>query len=494
MPKALYHVGMSFPLFPLSVDRDGPQTLAAQIHGAIRAAILDGRLAPGDRLPSWRDLAARLGVARGTVKAAYERLVDEQLAAGMGAAGTRVSGWVPSAAVSPPGPAALPVAAGPLDQGGAPLSFQMGVPAQDAFPRTVWSRLLARAARDAALAPAGYPDPRGDPVLRREIAASLAIARGVRCAPDQVLITAGYAGALGLAVHALRLWGGTAWMEDPGFPQTRQALELAGMNVVAVPVDGEGLRVADGARLAPDAALVVVTPGQQAPLGMTMSLDRRLALLDWARRRGAWVLEDDYLSELQVKGRAAPALASLDGGLGGGHDGGSPAGAGRVLHAGTFSKTISPALRLGFLVVPPDLAASFAEVAARLAPAPAAPVQRAVAAFMADGHYLRHVRRMKRLYAARRQALVDALTPLAAAGGMRIAATAGLSLVVHLPAGADDVALARRARLAGLAPAPLSPWYRREEGVAGFLLGVTNADERHLAAECRRLVTLVAGG
>lgn len=493
MSKALYHVGMSFPLFPLSVDRNGPQTLAAQIHGAIRAAILDGRLAPGDRLPSWRDLAARLGVARGTVKAAYERLIDEQLAAGMGAAGTRVSGRVPSGAVPPPGPAsgpplapvAAPVPAGPLDQGVAPLPFQMGVPAQDAFPRTVWSRLLARAARDAALAPAGYPDPRGDPVLRREIAAGLAIARGVRCSPDQVLITAGYAGALGLAVHALRLWGGTAWMEEPGFPQTRQALELAGMKVAAVPVDEEGLRVADGARLAPDAALVVVTPGQQAPLGVTMSLERRLALLDWARRRGAWVLEDDYLSELQLKGRAAPALASLEErGL---------EGAGRVLHAGTFSKTISPALRLGFLVVPPDLAAPFAEVAARLAPAPAAPVQRAVAAFMADGHYLRHVRRMKRLYAARRQALADALTPLAAAGGLRIAATAGLSLVVRLPVGTDDVALARQARLAGLAPAPLSPWYRRGDGTAGFLLGVTNADERRVAAECQRLVTLVTG-
>lgn len=476
---------MSFPLFPLSVDRDGSQTLAAQIHGAIRAAILDGRLTAGDRLPSWRDLAARLGVARGTVKAAYERLIDEQLAVGMGAAGTRVSGWSPSPAVSSAGPVATPAPIGPPDQGPPPLAFQMGVPAQDAFPRTLWSRLLARAARDAALVPAGYPDPRGDPVLRREIAASLAIARGMRCSPDQVLITAGYAGALGLTVHALRLWGGTAWMEDPGFPQTRQALELAGMTITAVPVDGDGLRVTDGMRLAPDADLAVVTPGQQAPLGMTMSLERRLALLDWARRRGAWILEDDYLSELQVKGRAAPALASLDGT--------SLDGAGRVLHAGTFSKTISPALRLGFLVVPPDLAAPFAEVAARLAPAPAAPVQRAVAAFMADGHYLRHVRRMKRLYAARRQALVDTLAPLAAAGGMRIAATAGLSLVVRLPDGADDIALARRARLVGLAPTPLSPWYRRGEGAAGLLLGVANADERHLAAECQRLVILGAG-
>src|SRR6202012_6213611 len=214
------------------------------------------------------------------------------------------------------------------------------------------------------------------------IAAYLGIARGIRCSPSQVLVTAGFSGALGLVIRGLQLEKMVAWMEEPGFPITRTALGLAGMTVTAVPVDAEGLDVTAGVRSAAGAALAVVTPGQQAPLGMTMSLARRLALLAWARRSDAWIIEDDYLSELQLKGWAAPALASLDYG-------------GRVLPIGSFSKTISPALRLGFMVVPPELGARFGELAASLAPAPAAAVQRAVAEFLRDGHYLRHLRRLK---------------------------------------------------------------------------------------------------
>jgi GntR family transcriptional regulator / MocR family aminotransferase len=207
-----------------------------------------------------------------------------------------------------------------------------------------------------------------------------------------------------------------------------------------------------------------------------MSLPRRLALLAWARRNGAWVIEDDYLSELQLKGRAAPALASLDHG-------------GRVLHIGSFSKTISPALRLGFLVMPPELARRFGELAACLAPAPAAPVQCAVAAFLREGHYLRHLRRMKRLYAARRQALLRCLAEVAS-DSMKVEATAGLVVVVLLPEFASDVDVALRALPFGLAPSPLSPWYMQSPSQRGLLLGVTNLDERRLPADCRRLAEL----
>src|SRR6201987_5729343 len=206
----------------------------------------------------------------------------------------------------------------------------------------------------------------------------------MRCSPSQVLVTGGFSGALGLAIQGLQLGRMGAWIEDPGFPLTRTALGMAGIPVTAVPVDAEGLDIAAGVRTAAGATLAVVTPGQQAPLGMTMSLPRRLALIAWARRNDAWIIEDDYLSELQLKGRATPALASLDHG-------------GRVLHIGSFSKTISPALRLGFLVVPPKLGRRFADLPACLAPAPAAAVQRAVADFLREGHYLRHLRRMKRL-------------------------------------------------------------------------------------------------
>lgn len=458
----------------IALDRAAGRSLTVQIADSIRAAIQDGRLAAGARLPSWRDLAAQLGVARGTVRAAYERLEDEQLIIGQGAAGTRIAARSAKAGEavaidSPPLPAFY------RDFESAPLPFQMGVPAQDAFPFTQWSRLLARAARSAAAAPVGYPDPRGSPRLRHEIAAYLALARGIVCSPGQVIVTAGFAGALNLAVRALALEGSEAWSEEPGFPLTRMALRLAGISPRPVPVDAEGLDVAAGVRRWPKAALAVVTPGQQAPLGVTLSLSRRLALLEWARETGAWIIEDDYLGELQLKGHAAPALASLD-------------RAGRVLHAGTFSKTITPGLRLGFLVVPPALAEHFGTVAACLAPASAGVTQRAVADFLAEGHFLRHLRRMKRLYAARREALLTAMREIAPAGCTVLAG--GLAVRLELPEGTDDIDIAARAVMRGLQPVPLSPW-RVEQLRPGLLLGVTNVPPERARACCGRLAALL---
>jgi GntR family transcriptional regulator/MocR family aminotransferase len=313
-------------------------------------------------------------------------------------------------------------------------------------------------------------------MLRKEIAAYLAIARGIHIKPSQLMITAGFSGALGLAIRALQLEGKEAWMEDPGFPLTRTALGLAGMNVTGVPVDEEGLDVSAGIRTAPSAAVALVTPGQQAPLGMTMSLPRRLALIAWARRTGAWIIEDDYLSELQLQGRAAPALASLDNGS-------------RVIHIGSFSKTMSPALRLGFLVAPPELTHRFGDIAACMAPAPAAPVQRAVAEFLSEGHYLRHLRHMKRLYRAQRESLLRCLRE-AAAGTMNVGSTAGLAVVALLPRSASDIDIALRALPFGLAPTPLSPWSMQSPPLRGLLLGVTNLNEQRLPADCRRLVEL----
>ncbi|MBV8187899.1 MAG: PLP-dependent aminotransferase family protein [Alphaproteobacteria bacterium] len=460
----------------IDLDRVGRTPLAAQIYASIRETIETGRLAAGARLPSWRDLAAQLGVSRGTVRVAYERLINEQFAIGMGGAGTRVAER-PSRSLPPDRSPEPP----PLSQVfdafvDAPLTFRMGVPSQDAFPFKLWSRILTQGARRAALAPVVYPDPRGEPDLRKEVAAYLGIARGIQCAPSQVLITAGLSSALGLAVRGLQLEGKQAWMEDPGFPLTRTTLGVAGMTVTAVPVDADGLNIAAGLRSAAEAALAVVTPGQHAPLGMTMSPERRLALLSWARRNGAYIVEDDYLSELQLKGRAAPALASLDHG-------------GRVLHIGSFSKTISPALRLGFLVVPPELARRFGDVVAALAPAPPAPVQRAVAAFLREGYYLRHLRRMKRLYAARREALLRCLGEVAS-NSMKVEATAGLAVVISLPQVASDVDIALRARRFDLAPAPLSPWYMQSPSRQGLLLGVTNLNDRRLPTDCLRLAEL----
>src|SRR6201981_1039911 len=418
-----YHRAMA--AVPIDLDRARRTPLAAQIYGRIREAIETGRLASGARLPSWRDLAAQLGVSRGTVRVAYERLIAEQFAIGLGPAGTRVAERQSRSSLPDGSPEAPLLPDLFYEFGNAPLAFQMGVPAQDAFPFKLWSRILTRETRRSAVAPVTYPDPRGDPELRKEVAAYLGLARGLRCNPSQVLITGGFSGALGLAIRGLQLGKMEAWIEDPGFPLTRTALGLAGMALTAVPVDAEGLDVAAGVQTAAGAKLAVVTPGQQAPLGMTMSLPRRLALLAWARRNETWIIEDDYLSELQLKGRAAPALASLDHG-------------GRVLHIGSFSKTISPALRLGFMVVPSELSRRFAELAASLAPAPAAGMQRAVADFLRGGHYLRHLRRMKRLYAARREALLRCLGEIAP-NSIKVQATAGLAVVILLPKSASDV-------------------------------------------------------
>jgi GntR family transcriptional regulator/MocR family aminotransferase len=461
--------------FRIRLNRAGVSSLTDQISQTIRAAIVEGRLEPGARLPSWRDLAAQLGVARGTVRAAYERLADELLVAASGPAGTHVTEQPPRAPAASAVEVAAPLVERPLGQLTGPLPFQMGVPALDGFPVKLWGRVVARAARADAASPIRYHEPCGVPELRAQIAGYLALARGIRCVPDQIIVTRGYRDGLNLAIRTLRIEGGAAWMEEPGYFVTRWGLTLAGMRPVPIAVDEHGLSVQHGIAIAPDAALAVVTAGQQAPLGVTLSSARRHALLRWAIRSGGWIVEDDYLSELQLRGRAAPALLAMD------H-------AGRVIYTGTFSKTISPSVGVGFVVVPPALAVRFAEVAACLAPAPNAAMQLAVAEFLRDGHYLRHLRRMKRLYAARRDALRSCLGRLAGGEAM-----AGLALVLRLPPGTDDVAIVRKALEHGLAPAALSRWYATDALRApGLLLGVTNLAEPGIQRACDRLKALVA--
>ncbi|MBV8473285.1 MAG: PLP-dependent aminotransferase family protein [Hyphomicrobiales bacterium] len=464
---------MTQPL-PLELDRSAKTPLAEQIRQGISAAIESGVLAPGARLPSWLDLAAQLGVARGTVRTAYEKLSAGQLIVASRATGTRVADRPPIAIrrERPPEPGSFIESY--RQRTARPAIFQMGVPAPETFPAKLFARIRSRAVRAEASAPALYPDPRGEPELRREIAAYLAIARGVECSPSEILITAGYSGGLGLALRVLGLEGRKAWMEDPGFPFTRRGLELARLSLAPVPVDADGVDVDHGLRHAPDAALVVVTPGQQAPLGSALSLARRLRLLDWAAQEGVWVIEDDYLSDLQLKGRATPALSSLD-------------RRGRVIHIGSFSKTLSPALRLGFLVAPSSLASRFAEVAAHLAPPPGPSVQLAIAEFMREGHYMRRLRRTKRVYAARRDALVKQLWPHA-----QEVEVSGLAALLPLPDGAPDEAIARELQPFGLAPVPLSPWYASPASArSGLLLGVATAPPQHLASACNRLFEVI---
>lgn len=456
------------------VDRSIPKSLTHQITENLRNAILDGRLEAGSRLPSWLDMATQLGVARGTVKAAYETLADEALVFSAGAAGTRVAKSRPQ-----PKSSARILIERPLQElergfDLAPLPFQMGVPAQDAFPAKLWSRVRMRAVREEALGPGGPPDPRGHPMLRAQIASYLSIARGIRCHPDQIIVTSGYRNGLSVALMTLQCHGRTGWVEDPGYPLARMALELCGMRALPVPVDVDGIDVSKGISLAPNAAVAIVTPGQHAPSGVTMSTTRRRQLLDWAVREDAWIIEDDYLSELQLYGRARIALAAED-------------DRGRVIHVGTFSKTLSPTLGLGFVVAPIELAKRFGEVAGCLNPATNSTTQLALAEFLADGHYLRHLRHMKTLYRERRDALHRNLGV-----GFGYDAMAGLAVLTRLPAGTDDVALCKLALESGINPAPLSPWHTREaSGHAGLLLGVTNLDPANLHTACAKLKSLI---
>jgi len=466
---------MAKPL-QLELDRSAKTPLAEQIQRGIATAIERGVLAPGARLPSWLDLAAQLGVARGTVRLAYERLSDAQLIVASRATGTRVAER-PRKAIGDdeePDPGSFMNMYRELMAG--PAIFQMGVPAQESLPAKLFSRVRSYAARAELSKASLYPDPRGELELRREIAAYLAIARGIECSPSQIIVTAGYCAGLGLALQVLGLHGQTAWVEEPSFPITRHGLGLAGLGIAPIPVDDDGIDVEYGIRHAPDAGLVVVTPGQQAPLGVTLSLARRLRLLEWAAQEGKWVIEDDYLSELQLEARAAPSIASLD-------------RAGRVIHIGSFSKTITPTLRLGFIVAPVQLVSRFSEVVACLAPAPMPAVQLATAEFMRDGHYMRHLRRTKRLYLAQQEALFKYLRQHAQ--GIEIA-TAGLAALIRLQDGTDDVALVRETLAYGMAPAPLSVWYASPAvSRSGLLLGISTAPQRHIARSCDRLLEIL---
>ena len=434
----------SAPAMLVALDPDASATLQQQLYAGLRDAILAGRLAAGAQLPATRLLAAELSVSRTTVALAFDQLRAEGYVTGRPRSGTFVAATIPdrTLAVSSlsgrgrrgiasangrtrlaearvqhlqsPQPglsargerlAGLTVASATAPWG-VPRAFRVGLPAIDAFPAALWARLTARRWRrppaelSALLA---YGAPAGYWPLREAIAAYVTTARGGRCAPEQVIVVGGAQQALDLVARVLLDPGDQVWMEDPGYLGARSALQAAGAGVVAVPVDGEGLGVGEGERRAPNARLAYVSPSHQFPLGGTMSAARRLQLLAWAARAGAWIVEDDYDSEFRYASRPLPSLQGMDV-----TGGGAPAGASRVVYVGTFSKTLFPALRLGYLVAPPALAEAFAaarSVADRHAPT----MEQAVLAdFIAEGHFARHVRRMRALYAERQAALLDA--------------------------------------------------------------------------------------
>jgi GntR family transcriptional regulator/MocR family aminotransferase len=452
-------------ILAVAIDQKSGQPLYRQIYTHVRQCILDGRLAPGARLPSTRQLAADLRVSRSTAVQAYEQLRAEGYIEGLGGAETRVSGALPDSFVraSPREPdtglaplrsslvpssrarstlAAMRRSASPFGLG--PRAFRAGVPAVDVFPVDTWGRIMARRwsrtpARDLA-----YGDPFGYRPLREAIADYLRAARGVRCTADQVMVVSGSQQALDLAARVLLDQGDKVWLEDPGYHGARGAFTAAGANIIPVPVDQDGLDVMAGRTLAPDARLAFVTPSRQLPLGSTMSLARRLALLEWASTSRAAIFEDDYDSEFRYASRPLPALQGLD-------------RAGCVLYAGTFSKVTFPSMRLGYLVVPPSLVDVFG-AARHFADYHSPFLEQAVMTdFIVEGHFERHIRRMRAIYHERQVLLVN-LARERLGGLLDVRpADAGMTVVGWLGGGLDDVGTARAAERAGLHVLPLSP-------------------------------------
>ncbi len=471
-----------------------------QLYQGLRAAILDGQLAPGARLPATRALAGELGVSRATVQQAFDQLVAEGYIEGRVGSGSYVARTLPDDYLAAPAPqpaqqahprrrrapsrrgaelATAPVMRESVAGSEGQRAFPVGLPALDAFPQRVWGQLLARRWRQSSTELLDHSSPAGYLPLREQIAAYLATARGVRCTAEQVIVVAGAQQGLDLAARVLLDPGDAAWIEDPGYFGARGALVGAGARLIPVPVDDEGLDVGAGKARCPDARLAYITPSHQFPLGATMSLARRLALLEWAEQADAWVLEDDYDSEYRYVGRPLAALQGID------H-------ARRTIYVGTFSKVLFPALRLGYLVVPPDLADVFVAALGFAAFHPPALEQSVLAEFIAAGHFTRHIRRMRLLY-AERQATLAALLRQELDGLLTLAPSqAGMHLVGWLPSGIDDQLAARRAAARQVDVLPLSRSALEPPVRGALLLGYAATDEPAMRRGVRRLADALA--
>lgn len=451
------------------LDPTAAEPFYRQIYDRFRGAIASGVLNPGDRIPSARALTKELGLARGTIEAAYSLLAAEGYIQARGQAGTIVS---PD--LKPRMPAASPMletgrsTAAQTFRPDSIMPFQMGLPALDVFPRKIWARLSARSVRAMQPSDMTHPVVAGLPALRAQIAAYLQVSRGISCAPSQVFVTSGYRQTIALIARAVLKAGDRVWLEDPGYPPTRELLAHLNIAAVPVPVDGEGLIVSDGTKTAPRARAAVVTPAHQSPLCMSLSLPRRLALLDWASRNKAWVIEDDYDGEYRYVSRPLPALKSLD------RDG-------RVLYSGTFSKVLFPSLRLAYLVVPETLVERFEQVMNLLAAGSPQLTQAIVTAFITEGHFARHIQRMRKLYAERREATVAGLESVLSQHTRIDAQPGGMHLILRLRGRRSDRRLAVRMKEEGLFAEALSEWSIKREEASALLLNFTNVDSQRTA-------------
>jgi GntR family transcriptional regulator / MocR family aminotransferase len=477
----------------IALDRKDAKPYHRQIYDGFRAMILRRALQPGQQVPSTRSLAAELGISRIPVLGAYDQLLAEGYFESRSGAGTFVSSFLPDQGLGErpggksgrvkPGPVvisrlsrSLPVELAIWNRGSGP--FSVGQLAYDHFPFRAWSDLVSRRVHKVRASSMNYADPMGSKKFREVIAAYLRTARAVDCEVPQIMVVNGSQHALDLCARVLLDPGSPVWVEEPGYDLMRQALMLSGCRMIPVPVDSQGLNVAAGIKLCRNARAAFVTPSHQYPLGATMSVSRRLQLLAWAHRRDAWIVEDDYDSEYRYESMPIASLQGLDRG-------------GRVVYIGTFSKTLFPSLRLGYIVIPLPLVDRFAAVRRASDFCPSHLHQAALADFIEEGYFGRHIRKTRLLYAERRSALVEAIRNVFGDELEILGAEAGMHLVVTLPPGLSDQEISARAARQDLCLWPLSTCYSGTNVRQGFILGfgsTKTTDMAHLIERMRRIV------
>ncbi|MBA2780785.1 PLP-dependent aminotransferase family protein [Billgrantia kenyensis] len=477
----------------LTLAEGSPQPLATRLYQQLREWIQTGRLACSQRLPSSRQLARELGLGRNTVLAAFDQLLAEGFLVTRHGAGTFVADlpFPHTAQQSTRLPAWQAVAAGSATsrtlpaRGDAPslstrgtalLAFchasqerpilAPGLPALDRFPHGPWQRLVRRHQQRMPRDWLAYQAQGGVPALREALADYLQLSRSVRCRPEQILIVQGAQQGFELIARLLSDPGDKVWIEEPGYPGAQACFAAAGLDLQAVPVDDEGMSIS-AAACAESPRLIYVTPSHQYPSGATMSLSRRLALLEAAERHGAWVVEDDYDSEFRYGQRPIAALQGL-------------IDDSRVIYVGTFSKVMYPGLRLGYVVLPESLVEPFRRANARLHREGQYPVQAALAEFIVNGQFSRHIRRMRDCYRRRQALLRKALAP-AVARGLRLSdGQAGMHLVAWLDEAEHERALLQRGVEQGISLSPLSNYYLDTPARPGLVLGYAGTEEAEL--------------
>lgn len=487
--------GSSGVLTSFFFDHGSRQPIYKQLYCEVRQAILSGRVAPGAKLPATRVLASELGVSRNTVVSVFDQLAAEGYVSCRVGDGTYVAETLPedhllprqtithapvagarrSASLSARGLmlADTPVStnlSGPMQ----PRPFCADLPAVDAFPVEAWGRLMTKCWHKITPNILGHVDPAGYGPLREVIAQHLRAARFVRATPEQIIVTSDSQQSLDLIARLLIDPGDPVWIEEPGYIGARSVFAAASARVVPVPIDGAGLRIAEGRAREPAPKLIFISPSRQYPLGMTLSSERRLELLEFANSVGAWIVEDDYDSEFRYSGAALPAVQSLD-------------DAGRVIYLGTFSKSLLPAFRLGYLVVPEALAASF--VTAKSVVARHAPIleQMTLYEFIACGQFAAHVRKMRQLYLERRTCLLDGLAQHLSHLITVTPAETGMDVAGFLDDDIDDVAFCTAAGRRGISLRPLSIYYCRPQKRSGVILGFSAVPPPRIAVGVKRL-------